>query len=369
MAPNSSSSRPPSVADHRRFSYHVGYVRPDKDQLVPALAAAGVPATLLGGGRWGTLWWPWRLRRLIRGFDVVHAHSPLVAGVARLAARTIPGGRRPLTVSTEHNVWGNFSPPTRALNAVTAGLDERRWAVSDEVRRSMWPRLRDGTDVLVHGIVQSAGTPQPRTRERVRSELGVPDDAVLAITVANLRREKDYPNLLHACRVAIDQEQSMVLLAVGQGPLADEVRDLHHRLGLGARVKLLGYRSDVPDLLAACDLFVLASAFEGLPVSIMEAMAAGLPVVATAVGGVPEAVMNGETGLLVAPGDPHGLAGALVRLARDPDLRVRMGASAKERSAVFDIRTAVEEEQRTYAELAGLYPRRPSPLPSRTSAA
>ncbi len=126
------------VADHSRFTYHAAYVRPDKDQLVPQLAASGVPATLLGGGRWGQLWWPWRLRRLIAGFDVVHAHSPLVAGVARVAARTIPAGRRPVTVSTEHNVWANFSPPTRMLNAVTAGLDERRWAVSDEVRRSMW---------------------------------------------------------------------------------------------------------------------------------------------------------------------------------------------------------------------------------------
>jgi glycosyltransferase involved in cell wall biosynthesis len=357
------------VADHERFTYHAAYVRPDKDQLVAQLAASGVAAALLGGGRFGQLMWPWRLRRFISGFDVVHAHSPLVAGVTRLAARTIPAARRPSTVSTEHNVWGNFSLPTRILNAVTAGLDDKRWAVSEEVRRSMWPRLRADTQVLVHGIVQADLQPDEGTRERVRTELGIPDGSVVAITVANLRREKDYPNLLQAAHAALAREPRLVVLAVGQGPLADEVRELHRKLGLGERVRLLGYRTDVRDLLAAADLFVLASAFEGLPVSIMEAMAAGLPVAATAVGGVPEAVLDGATGILVRPTDPDALAEAVLRLTEDPSQRSRMGASARDRAALFDIRTAVDEEERAYAELAIRYPRRPSPLPNRTSVA
>ena len=162
-----------------------------------------------------------------------------------------------------------------------------------------------------------------------------------------------------------------MVLAVGQGPLADEVRDLHRELALGERVRLLGYRSDVRDLLAAADLFVLGSAFEGLPVSIMEAMAAGLPVAATAVGGVPEAVVDGETGILVPPRDPDALADAVVpgwpatRLCRS-----RMGATARRRATLFDIRAAVEARSsgRTPswrpATRAG-----PAPCPSRTSAA
>jgi glycosyltransferase involved in cell wall biosynthesis len=294
------------VADHDRFDYRAAYVRPDKDQLVPRLRACGVPATLLGGGRQGRLWWPWRLRRLMRDVDIVHAHSPLLAGVARLAARTIPVRERPVTVSTEHNVWGNFSLPTRLLNATTAGMDRHRWAVSLEVRRSMWRRRQQGSAVLVHGIVQGDAHPPAGTRGRVRRELGIPEDAVVAITVANLRREKDYPNLLHAAQIALREEPSLVVLAVGQGPLEGEVRELHESLGLGDRVMLLGYRTDVSDLLAASDLFVLASAHEGLPVSIMEAMTAGLPVVATAVGGVPEAVVSGEDGDPPATPRPEG---------------------------------------------------------------
>jgi glycosyltransferase involved in cell wall biosynthesis len=340
------------VADHSHFAYQAAYVRPDKEQLVAALALAQVPATLLSSGRFGQILWPLRLRRLLQDFDVVHSHSPLVAGVARLAARTISARRRPAMVSTEHNVWGNFALPTRVLNAVTAGLDVRRWAVSEEVRRSMWGPLRPGATVLVHGIVQTDSRPSEGTRETARRALGIHHHAVLAITVANLRREKDYPNLLRAARAALEEEPSLVMVAVGQGPLEEEVRDLHRQLGLGERFKLLGYRADVPDLLAASDLFVLGSAFEGLPVSVMEAMAAGLPVVATSVGGIPEAVVEGETGCLVPPRDSQGLAVAVVALARDRALRSRMGRAAKERSRVFDIRTAVQEQQSAYAAVA-----------------
>ena len=186
---------------------------------------------------------------------------------------------------------------------------------------------------------------------RVRRELGIPEDAIVAITVDNLRREKDYPNLLHAAQLALREEPSLIVLAVGQGPLAGEVRELHESLGLGDRVRLLGYRTDVSDLLAGSDLFVLASAHEGLPVSIMEAMTAGLPVVATAVGGVPEAVVTGKTGILLPPHDPEAPARALVALARDEPLRDEMAKAARERGAAFDIRSAVEVQQRAYAEL------------------
>ena len=335
------------VADHDRHSYDVVYVRADKTHLVDRLAEAGVEAQHLGPG----LRWPWRLRQVMRGYDVVHAHSPLLAGVARVLARTISRSHRPVTVSTEHNVWGSFALPTRVLNALTVRLDERRWAVSDEVRRSMWAPLRGGASVLVHGIVQSDEAPRPSLRHEVRAELGVADDAVVAITVANLRREKDYPNLMAAAKHALALNPHLVLLAVGQGPLAADTAALHEQLGLGDRFRLLGYRTDVNDLLAASDLFVLGSAFEGLPVSIMEAMASGLPVVATAVGGVPEAVEDGRTGILVPPHDPRALAQGLLKLSDNPPLRSALGAAARERSRAFDIRIAVREQERAYDAL------------------
>ena len=338
------------VADHESFHYEAAYVRPDKDKLVPALEAAGVPCTVLRGGPRGLLW-PFRLRRLMRRFDIVHAHSPLLAGVARIAAATL-GRQRPVLVSTEHNVWGNFALPTRLLNAATSAFDAQRWSVSGEVQRSMWGRLGAGAPVLVHGIVHDDSAGPTRTRNDVRADLGLPEDAVVTITVANLRKEKDYPNLLRAAQAALSQRDDLVMLAVGQGPLADDIAALHAELGLGDRFKLLGYRSDVADLLGASDIFLLSSEFEGLPVSIMEAMAVGLPTVATAVGGVPEAVADDVTGTLVPSQDHFRLAEAIVALASDAGARARMGAEAKARSTRFDIRNAVGTQQAAYRRLA-----------------
>lgn len=340
------------VADHDRFDYTAAFVRPDKSHLVPALERSGVACELLTSGRLGSIMWPLRLRRRMRHADIVHAHSPLLAGVARIAARTLPRSQRPVTVSTEHNIWDNFALPTRLLNALTARLDARRWAVSGEVKRSMWRGLGRSATVLVHGIVRGESRAEADARSRVRAEIGIAPDAPVSITVANLRREKDYPNLLRAAAHALAENPQLVMLAVGQGPLTDEIADLHRKLKLGERFKLLGYRSDVGELLAAADLFVLSSAHEGLPVSIMEAMSAGLPIVATSVGGVPEAVTNGETGRLVPPGDSEKLADAILQIAADPVARARMGEAATVRSKEFDIRTAVTVQQQAYAELA-----------------
>ena len=334
------------VADHETFDYRVGYLRPDKSHLVPALKAAGVPSQLLDvGGLPGLV----RMRRLLRGADVVHAHSPVLGALVRMLARTIPRGNRPAVVYTEHNEWGSYRLPTRLANALTAPLDDRRWAVSEQVRASMWPSRRRETEVLVHGIV--LGEAPRGVRDEVRAELGVPGDAVVGLTVANFRREKDYPNLLAAARLALDAEPRLVLLAVGQGPLAEEVHALHESLGLGERFRLLGYRDDVPRLLGAADFFVLGSAHEGLPVAVMEALAVGVPVVATAVGGIPGAIESGVQGIVTPPHDPGALAQAILTVARDGELRATMSAAARIRSVAFDIRTAVGVEEEAYRAL------------------
>ncbi|WP_432560121.1 glycosyltransferase [Granulicoccus sp. GXG6511] len=339
------------VADHERFHFEVAFVRADKTQLVPALEESGVTAHRLTAGGNPRLW-PLRLRRLMGRFDVIHAHSPLLAGVARVLSRTFPRSQRPVLLSTEHNMWSRFERPTRWLNGVTAPLDARRWAVSEEVVRSMWPSRAKGAEVLIHGIVQGANPPSADARQRVRAELGITEDAVVSLTLANLRKQKDYPNLLRAAKKAFAQNPDLVMLAAGQGPLMDEMTALHKELEAGDRFRFLGYRSDISDLLSAADIFTLSSEHEGLPVSIMEAMDAGLPVVATTVGGVPEAVADGVSGILVPPHDHERLASAILKLADDPDLRASMGAEGRSRAPRFDIRTAVTAQQDAYAAVA-----------------
>lgn len=336
--------------DQQAFHVRVGYLRPDKTHLVPDLQAAGIQPELLRSGVGGS--WVLPLRAAMAGADVVHAHSPVLAGVARLLRPTLPRSRRPALVYTEHNEWTSHRRLTRVFNGLTAGLDDAHWAVSRQVRDTIWPWLRSGYEVLIHGIDTAGVARDPGTRDRVRHELGLEPSAVVGITVANLRRQKDYPNLLRAAKMALEANPALTLLAVGQGPLADDIAALHAELGLGERFRLLGFRRDVHDLMAASDFFVIGSAHEGLPVAIMEAYAAGLPVVATAVGGVPDAVTP-ETGILVPPRDHERLAEAILALAADPARRATMAKAARSASTSYDITNAVAEQERTYRRLAG----------------
>ena len=337
------------VADRDRFTYRLAYVRPDKTHLVPEFEALGLVPERLGAGR---SHWTQDLRNTMAGADVVHVHSPVLAGVARIVARTLPRSIRPAVVVTEHNEWTSHRTPTRLLNGLTTPLDAHHWAVSDQVRDTMWPTRQADYEVLIHGIDTQAVPAPPDARARLRDELGVGDNDVLALTVANLRRNKDYPNILKAAKLASDIEPRLQFAAVGQGPLLDEVKAVHAELGLGNRFRLLGFRRDVHELMAAADLFLLGSIHEGLPVAVMEAFAAGLPVVATSVGGLPQQVREGREGLLVPRSDHEELAEALVTVARDDALRRRMGEAAGERASDYDIRTAVREQERVYAELS-----------------
>lgn len=217
------------LAGAESLSAEVAYVRPDKAQLAPELGSLGVTSHLLSGaGRH----WIVTLRELLAsgGFDVVHAHSPLLAGVVRLLVRTVPRMTRPKVATTEHNEWGSYARRTRLLNALSAPLDSHRWAVSRRVRASMWPWVAKGTEVLIQGIEFDRFHPAPDARQKIRRELDIPTDAVVAVSVANLRRPKDYPNLLRATRAVRQQIPNFIVLILGQGPLKEEIEGLHSTL-------------------------------------------------------------------------------------------------------------------------------------------
>lgn len=345
--------------DRSRVEHDVAYLLPWKDALVQTLRDLDVGVHCLDAPEPRDVRWLRRFGRLLneRGIDVVHVHSPLPAVFARPFLRALPRSRRPAVVSSEHNVWSSHDHVTRIANAATFVLGDAWIAVSDDVKASIPERLRRRVEVIVHGLVLDEARERRRERDEVRRELGIEPDDVVICTVANLRRQKAYPDLLVAAKAVLERAPHARFLAVGQGPLEEEIRALHAELGLGDRFTLLGYRPDALRILAGSDIFALSSHFEGYPIAVMEAMAVGLPTVATAVGGVPEAIEDGVDGLLVPPNRPDLLADRLVELVLDAERRTAMGASAAGRADRYDVTDAVRRTEDIYARVVSGRPR------------
>ncbi len=222
----------------------------------------------------------------------------------------------------------------RFADAVTV---QSRLLADDLCRRGVTTSAR--VRVIPNFVSLDAFAPDG-SRAEARKELGVPDDRFLWLAVGRLDPAKDYPAMLGAFSELSRSRPDATLAIAGDGPLRDELRSLVRRLGLEDRVMLLGLRRDVPRLLQASDALVLSSAWEGMPVAVLEAMAARRPVVATAVASVPEMLEHGVSGLLAPPGDPGALANAMSKL---------MDASLEERRSMADraferVRTAYSED-------------------------
>jgi L-malate glycosyltransferase len=343
------------VRDAERLEFEAAYLVPWKDHLVGRLEAAGVTTTCLDGPREWDLRWAVRLRSLLRHrrFHVVHAHSPYVAGIARLVLRTLSKELRPALVYTEHNRWPRHSRPTRVLNRMTMRLDDIDLAVSEDVRSTIPPKLAARVEVVEHGVEVEVVHSHRSQRAAVRDELGIDGDEIVIGTVANFRKEKAYENLLDAAARALTAtDLPLRFVAVGQGPLEDEIHAHHRRLDLGDRFLLLGYREDAIRVMAGFDIFTLSSRHEGLPVALMDALALELPVVATRVGGIPQAVTDGVEARLVPADDPQALAGAYLAVAADAGLRQTMAEAAARRAHAFDISAAARHLETCYLELA-----------------
>ena len=339
--------------DRERFDYEVAFVLDAKDALVPAVEASGVPVHRLGAGGNGDLRWLPRLRRLLAtgDFDVLHLHLPYAAAWGRLVAASLLPSRRPVIIYTEHSLWARTAAPVRALNRMTERLDRRVIAVSEAVMDALPPPARSRAQVIVHGIDLEAARSAATGRHTVRSELGVEDDEILVVTVANLRREKGIDVLLEAAHRLRSEGAAVKFALAGSGPLEEEVRTLHGQLGLGDALLLLGGRGDAVRLIAGADIFALASRHEGLPVTVMEAVTVGTPIVATAVGELPRLLTDGVDARLVPPDDPGLLAAAIGQLAADPAARERLAHNAGKLSSLFDIRLATAAIEALYLEV------------------
>jgi glycosyltransferase involved in cell wall biosynthesis len=223
-------------------------------------------------------------------------------------------------------------------------------AVSTEDRRRMIEI--EGVDPKIVRFVPNGIRPLECRGVDVRAQLHIDGHAQVIGTVGVLRRQKALDVLVQATRILAPRFPALKVLIAGAGPEESALRSLIAELGLEHRVLLLGIRRDVADLLAALDVAVCCSRFEGSPLSVMEYMAAAKPVVATRVGGVPDLVEHGAHGLLVEPGEPAALAEAIAELLADTDRATEMGARGRDRQrAEFDVGVSVARIEELYEEL------------------
>ena len=291
-------------------------------------------------------------RRL--GADVVHTNSSKAGIVGRIAARRAGVDR---VVHTVHgwpfhdhqraavaHVW-------KALERRTAPLADRLVVVADADRvKGLAAGIGrpDQYETVRSGLELSLYAADAAVRAAVRAELGLPQDAVVLGAVNRLSQQKDPLSLLRAVAVPLRRNPNARLLLVGDGPLRPAVEALVTELGLSAQVVAVGLRTDVPQLLAAMDVFVSASLWEGLPRTVLQAMATGLPVVATAVDGIIDVVVDGQTGLLAEPGQPAELGAAVLRVLEEPCLGPALAREAALRLPEFDAHEMVRRLERIY---------------------
>lgn len=271
--------------------------------------------------------------------DLVHAHMPISGFLARLAARL---AGVPRVAYTCHGFLFNQPGPwprraaSLALEWLGGRLTDIHMTVSNE-------EAADARRLHIHARSVGIGNgrdparfhPDSAARARLRGALNVPERRVVVAIVSRLVRHKGHPELVAAMKQVIDTGANAELWVIGERLPSDHGEDLEPMFaacGLGPRLRRLGYREDVAALLAAADIFALPSHFEGLPMSVIEAMLTGLPVVATDVRGPREQVVDRQTGLLVPPGETAPLAQALHLLVADASLRARMGEAGRARA-------------------------------------
>jgi len=292
------------------------------------LLQSGIPVCSLNRPPTLSLQTAWLLAQQLRTekYDVLHTHNwgPFVYGVL---SSCLTCSDRVRHVHTQHSVPDDFRKIRRLAGRVL-GLGVDHWItvsehVTDFLLQSKWCRDHRKLSKILNGVAireEGAGLEGPHEQE------GITEASI--VCVGRLVEVKDHRTLLIAFKRVIEKGKRAILILVGDGPLRNELEALSQQLGIANAVRFVGYRSDVQEILQRGTVFVLSSLSEGNSVALLEAMAAGLPVVATDVGGNSEILEHEKTGLLVPPADPNALSDAILRVLDDPRLSKSLSQAA-----------------------------------------
>jgi len=345
------------LAGLSRAKYHleVAFFKEEAQEARPLrgdFEALGLRVHDLGGvGRVNPLAWGRLVRLISQGrFDLMHTHLFRADLYGALAARFFPGL---MLVNSVHNPEDFYQRPSvAALARLAARRQGATVAISQAVADHLTRCL--GLDNSQMRLIYYGLEPRKRTGNDLRREYNIPDEAPLVGTVGRLARQKGQAHLIRAMAQVLGQAPQARLLIVGHDDegLRPSLEAEIERLGLGEAVILAGFREDIPDVMAALDVFCLPSLWEGFGLVLLEAMAEARPVVASAVGSIPEVVADGQTGRLVEPGDEDGLAQALIDLLGDRERASGLGRAGQSRQQEYFSRQAmVSQTEALYDEL------------------
>lgn len=300
--------------------------------FVDAANAAGLQVLRIPWHRGKPVWQSAKaLRAILRehGIRILHCHNTYANLVGLVAGRMA----RVMTATTLY-VWGDFGWKRGLLQWMDRAMlpfFHRITAHCEETQRktvAMGYRP-DDVRLLVCGFEARPVTTPEDERRAGRAGLGAAEEDTVLINVARFYPEKAHEVLLEGFRQMLEKEPRLQLWLLGVGPEEERIRTLVSGLGLTDRVKFLGFRSDLERVLSLADIMVHPSHMEGVPLAILSGLAAGMPVVATAVGGLPEVVRNGHSGILLPPGEPDTLAATVLELCRDRERGRKLGAAAR----------------------------------------
>ena len=319
------------VHDRASFEFKYVYFLPHKGQVAEDLRELDSEVVCLGGSN--NLAIMTRLPALIELMkdwkpDLIHCHLPIAGVLARLAGQ-ITGTP---VVYTEHNKQERYHFVTRRLNLTTLTMCKMVIGCSGDVTESISRHITLRNTELI-SLLNGVNTQRfDRTDfAHLRGELGVPTDKVVVGTVCVFRTQKRLHLWLDLARRLLRERPNLYFIVVGDGPEEDRLRGLATEYELDSVIQFPGRIQEVRPWLAAMDIYLMTSEFEGLPIAMLEAMSMELPVVATRAGGIGEAVTSGETGYLEEVDDWGKLFGHVKRLADQPELRARIGCQARQR--------------------------------------
>ncbi|MEA2031888.1 MAG: glycosyltransferase family 4 protein [candidate division Zixibacteria bacterium] len=291
-----------------------------------------------------------------KDIDIIHAHLP----GANLYCSLVGAMLRIPVITTAHNelIMPGFSERFVGLkNFLIRHLSTRNVLVADFMRNSYMTRgkYHSSNVTTIHNGIRFVPVPGQDELMRLRQDIGITTDDIIIGNVANFRTPKGHQYLIEAAGIICRELPQVKLLLIGEegdGTIKSMINNKISALGIKPQVKSLGFRTDIPQLLYLMDIFVLASISEGLPLSVVEAMAAAKPVVVTDVGGLSEVVTNNENGYLVPPADPKKLAERLITLAKDKKLRQTMGEHGRwVVQAEFSMEKMIDKYQKLYLDI------------------